>query len=181
MSQLNAFQRALLLYECSVYGIHIKPSTAAHPQAGMRWFGNWEFTEGDIIRYYYFCTLMYQFMVDALNAIEQCSWRSRRRRASSIWLVEEVSSSTKILRTVWLVSARFASLRFRNDPKSLSEKVVAADKRRKEARSENLKSVGIRTARTDYTKFDAVSVQATRNKWPREEVFVDCGKNYEFN
>lgn len=75
---------------------------------------------------------------------------------------------------------RFACLRFMNDPRPLSRKVVPADGRPKEAQSKNIKSVGLEPARQDYAKFDAVSVRATRNISPEEKLFGCCVQNYDF-
>lgn len=67
VSRLNSVEvRSLLSHECSDYSIHIKPSTVAHPQAGMGCFANRFSTRGNVIGYYYGMPL-YQFFVDAFN------------------------------------------------------------------------------------------------------------------
>lgn len=58
---------SLLSHECSVYGLHIKPSTIAHPRAEMGCFVNQEFTDRNVVWYFY-GTLVNQFMGDVLNS-----------------------------------------------------------------------------------------------------------------
>lgn len=58
---------SLLPHESSVYDAHIKPFTIANSRADMGCFAISKFRDGDVIRYYY-GTLVYQFMVDVLNA-----------------------------------------------------------------------------------------------------------------
>lgn len=185
LSRLNSFDvRSLLSHECVVYGVHIKPSTIPHPQAGMGCFASQEFTEGDVIGYYY-GTLVYQFMVDMVNARgvhgEGLMAVTREQfHTSAIRLATDISSSDGILHTVWMVPAKFACLRFMNDPRCLPDEVVPADETHTERRCENVKFVDIGSGRSDYTMYDAVSVRATRNIVPVEELFVDYGKDYEF-
>lgn len=76
---------------------------------------------------------------------------------------------------------RFACLRFLNDLRALSGKVNAANGRPEKAQSEFVKFADKGTARRDYNKFDAFSVQATHNLSPREEPFVNHGKPIRSN
>lgn len=64
-----------------------------------------------------------------------------------------------------------------NDPQSLSGKVLSADEEPKLARFENVKSVGNKGARTEYIKFDAVSMQVARNISPRKSLLWTTGKH----
>lgn len=176
--------RSLLSYKCSVYGVHIKPFTIAHSQAGMGSFANQDLTEGEVVGYYD-GTLVYQFIINALNARgvhgEGVMALTREQLHSLvIRLAKHVSSSDRILHTFWLVPARFACLRIMNDPRSLFGKVVPPHKRPREAGSENFTFADNGTERPDHTKLDAVAVRATRNTIPEEELFVDYGEHYEF-
>lgn len=79
-------------------------------------------------------------MVDALNAREvhgACVMANTRKQiyTLAIRLAIEVSSLDGILRTVRLVPARFAFLRFMNDTRYLSREVVSSHERPKVARS----------------------------------------------
>lgn len=67
MSRLNSFDVSLQLsHECCVFGIHIKPSTIAHSEAGMGCFANQVCTVGDPI-WYNNGTMVFQFWTDALK------------------------------------------------------------------------------------------------------------------
>lgn len=57
----------------------------------------------------------------------------------------------------------------------------SADERPKEAWSENVKIVNIRTSRSDYTKFDAIAEQASRNISSEEEVLLDYEETLNSN
>lgn len=80
----------------------------------------------------------------------------------------------------WLVPARFACLRCMNDTGSVSREVGPADRRPKEARSENFMFVDLRTAMSDHSNFNPASVRATCSLSPEDEQFVDNRHNYEF-
>lgn len=68
MSGLNVIDdRSVHSHKSDVYVVHIKPSTIAHPKSGEDCIANQELTKRDVIGYY-FGTLAYYFMVDALNA-----------------------------------------------------------------------------------------------------------------
>lgn len=79
-----------------------------------------------------------------------------------------------------VAAARFVRLRFVSDPYSLSGKVLFANERPKLVRSEHVKFAAVENVRSEYTKFDDLSVRVARSISPEEELLVDHCKTYEF-
>lgn len=181
VSRLNSFDvDSQLSHECSIYGVHIKPTTIAHPQEGICCFANQKSAERNLNAYVY-GLLMYQIIVHALNTrgaheedvlMVTCEHFHTLARQ----LAKDVFSLDGILHSIWLVPARISCLRFINDPRPLSRETGPADGRLEKARSEIVKFIHIETARSYYTMLEAVSVGTTCNKSPIEYLFVDYGK-----
>lgn len=98
---------------------------------------------------------------------------------SAIELAKGSFRSDGILHTDWLMPARFSCQSFMNNPRYLPEEVVPANERHTKRQPKNVKFVDIGSARSDYTRFDAVTVRATHNTSPGEKLLVNYGENYE--
>lgn len=128
-------------------------------------------------------SLVYQFLMNALNArgVYEEGVRTVFREkfyTPEIRLAKELSSSIRMTRTVRLVLARFARLRFMNIPLSLCGEVASGNERPVEVRSERLNFVYMGNA-WDNTNIDTVSVRVTRNICTGKELFVDYEDSYE--